>query len=187
MNAIETVYRGYRFRSRLEARWAVFFDALGLRWEFEKEGYELDGVRYLPDFWLADLNLWAEVKPEESTEGEDKLRRLVEAVPSFGVMLRGAPDVEKVYDALAFDISDSSGGMMTYQVQWRQCVLCSTWTLTLDDSRRNIVDCRGEPLRRCKCADNVKPIFGSDLTPLALAVAESRGARFEFGESRGVL
>ncbi len=37
--AIETLYKGYRFRSRLEARWAVFFDALGLKWEYEKEGF----------------------------------------------------------------------------------------------------------------------------------------------------
>ena len=28
--AIETEYCGYRFRSRLEARWAVFLDALGI-------------------------------------------------------------------------------------------------------------------------------------------------------------
>lgn len=28
VKAIDTVYKGYRFRSRLEARWAVFFDAL---------------------------------------------------------------------------------------------------------------------------------------------------------------
>jgi hypothetical protein len=48
---IETHYKGYRFRSRLEARWAVFFDALGLAWEYEPEGFELgDGLRYLPDF-----------------------------------------------------------------------------------------------------------------------------------------
>lgn len=38
---IETLYKGYRFRSRLEARWAVFFDALGLKWEYEKEGFDL--------------------------------------------------------------------------------------------------------------------------------------------------
>lgn len=31
---IETHYNGYRFRSRLEARWAVFFDALGIKPEF---------------------------------------------------------------------------------------------------------------------------------------------------------
>ena len=32
MKAIETEYNGYRFRSRLEARWAVFFDALGIEY-----------------------------------------------------------------------------------------------------------------------------------------------------------
>jgi hypothetical protein len=51
MKPIETRYKGYRFRSRLEARWAVFFDHLGYAWEFEPEGFELsDGRRYLPDF-----------------------------------------------------------------------------------------------------------------------------------------
>ena len=53
LKPIETYYNGYRFRSRLEARWAVFFDALGIKWEYEPEGYELPGgIRYLPDFYL---------------------------------------------------------------------------------------------------------------------------------------
>lgn len=48
---IETIYRGYRFRSRLEARWAVFFDSLGVKYEYEPEGFKLpDGSMYLPDF-----------------------------------------------------------------------------------------------------------------------------------------
>lgn len=48
---IETLYNGYRFRSRLEARWAVFLDSLGVKYEYEPEGFELpDGTRYLPDF-----------------------------------------------------------------------------------------------------------------------------------------
>lgn len=48
---IETIYNGYRFRSRLEARWAVFLDCLGVKYEYEPEGFELpDGTRYLPDF-----------------------------------------------------------------------------------------------------------------------------------------
>jgi hypothetical protein len=51
IKAIETVYKGYRFRSRLEARWAVFFDTLGIEWVYEPEGFETtDGYRYLPDF-----------------------------------------------------------------------------------------------------------------------------------------
>ena len=50
IKAIETKYKGYRFRSRLEARWAVFFDALELDWEYEPQGFNIDGILYLPDF-----------------------------------------------------------------------------------------------------------------------------------------
>lgn len=61
---IETLWKGYRFRSRLEARWAVFFETLGLNWEYEPEGFELpDGSRYLPDFYLPDQGRYIEIKP----------------------------------------------------------------------------------------------------------------------------
>lgn len=63
IKAIETEYKGYRFRSRLEARWAVFFDALEVKWEYETEGYEKDGVKYLPDFYLPESRMFAEIKP----------------------------------------------------------------------------------------------------------------------------
>jgi hypothetical protein len=63
MKAIETQYKGYRFRSRLEARWAVFFDALGVKWTYEHEGFELpNGTRYLPDFYLPDFDEYVEIK-----------------------------------------------------------------------------------------------------------------------------
>jgi len=60
--AIETRYAGCRFRSRLEARWARFFDAAEIEWKYEPEGFELDGVRYLPDFYLPSSETWVEVK-----------------------------------------------------------------------------------------------------------------------------
>lgn len=50
IKAIETYYNGRKFRSRLEARWAVFLDALGVEYEYEPEGFVKDGVCYLPDF-----------------------------------------------------------------------------------------------------------------------------------------
>ena len=59
---IETVHNGYRFRSRLEARWAVFFDELGIKYEYEPEGFEKEGYKYLPDFYLTDTKTWVEVK-----------------------------------------------------------------------------------------------------------------------------
>ena len=61
--ALPTTYRGTTFRSRLEARWAVFFDTLGIRWEYEPEGFALPSGNYLPDFRLPGLNMFAEVKP----------------------------------------------------------------------------------------------------------------------------
>lgn len=76
-NAIETVYNQYRFRSRLEARHAVFFDALGIKYEYEKEGYDLGGTWYLPDFWLPGEDRWVEIKGQAPTEEEiNKARTL---------------------------------------------------------------------------------------------------------------
>jgi hypothetical protein len=63
IKAIETEYNGCLYRSRLEARWAVFFDSLNLSFVYEKEGFEIDGERYLPDFWVNDWNCWIEIKP----------------------------------------------------------------------------------------------------------------------------
>ncbi|MEX3101208.1 MULTISPECIES: hypothetical protein [unclassified Streptomyces] len=64
VHAIETYYAGHLFRSRLEARWAVVFDNLGIRWEYEPQGYRVGGQRraYLPDFHLTGLGWWVEVK-----------------------------------------------------------------------------------------------------------------------------
>jgi hypothetical protein len=71
IQAIQTEYNGYLFRSRLEARWAVFFDTLGLPYNYEHEGFDLKGFGYyLPDFWLPDLECFAEVKPTIFTKEE---------------------------------------------------------------------------------------------------------------------
>lgn len=79
---IETVYNGYRFRSRLEARWAVFFDTLQIRYQYEVEGFDLDGVWYLPDFWLPDYQTWFEVKGESpDQEATNKALRLGQTYP----------------------------------------------------------------------------------------------------------
>lgn len=58
---IPTRYRGRQYRSRLEARWAAFFDLLG--WQFEYEPFDLP--RWIPDFVLigAKANALVEVKP----------------------------------------------------------------------------------------------------------------------------
>lgn len=71
MKPIETAYAGSLFRSRLEARWTVFFDTLGIEWQYEPQGFELPSGRYyLPDFWLPDSRAWFEVKGPRPTADE---------------------------------------------------------------------------------------------------------------------
>ncbi len=71
IKAIETQYKGYRFRSRLEAKWAVLFERLGIEWEYEKEGYDLgEAGWYLPDFWLPELKCFVEIKGDDPAESE---------------------------------------------------------------------------------------------------------------------
>ncbi len=75
IKAIETRYKGFHFRSRLEARWAVFFDAMGWQWRYEPQGYDIGGEYYLPDFWVDRIG-WVEVK---GALGEFELARLLDA------------------------------------------------------------------------------------------------------------
>lgn len=97
IQAIETSYKGYRFRSRLEARWAVFFDAMEITWRYEPEGYHLpDGQMYLPDFWLPQVSMFAEVKPAQFTEDE---RRRSAQLPFPCLMLDGLPEERGYLDA----------------------------------------------------------------------------------------
>jgi hypothetical protein len=74
---IETWYNGYRFRSRTEARWAVFFDALAVPFSYEQEGFDLWGSWYLPDFWLPEQSLWLEIKGRSPIEPEQRLAWLL--------------------------------------------------------------------------------------------------------------
>jgi hypothetical protein len=75
---IETKYKGYKFRSRLEARWAVFFDAVGIEWEYETEGYQFDdGTKYLPDFYLPESKQFFEVKGIMTETDMQKIKKLI--------------------------------------------------------------------------------------------------------------
>lgn len=75
---IETMYAGTRFRSRLEARWACFFD--GIKWRWEYEPFDADG--YIPDFLVFGVQqMLVEVKPASS------VRELMDEVPKIRAAL----------------------------------------------------------------------------------------------------
>ena len=71
IKAIETVYQGNRFRSRLAAQWAVFFDAVGIRYKHMTNGYDLGLGSTI--FWISGYRnlrclsrLWVRIQLQRS-------------------------------------------------------------------------------------------------------------------------
>ena len=114
--AIETQYKGYRFRSRLEARWAVFFDAAKIQYDYELEGYEIgDGERYLPDFYLPQFQIFVEIKPQGMTkeqieEAEEKCKKLRTVSGKAIFITYGDPATDTWGKFFGWDSCDSGGG-----------------------------------------------------------------------------
>jgi hypothetical protein len=110
IRAIDTEYAGHLFRSRLEARWAYVFDLMKIRWEYEPEGFEVNArltdpscdtrFRYLPDFWLPDLKVWAEVKGTLRSEVE--LLKLVDAAAGLSCSHDGCGYESGGHDTILF-------------------------------------------------------------------------------------
>lgn len=112
IEAKPTNYRGHLFRSRLEARWAVFFDSLQIRWRYEPAAFDLGFATlndtqvylggYIPDFYLPSLEAWVEVKPliphSDSIEWA-KVRRLVKHIckGSSGFIFSSLPRMAFVF------------------------------------------------------------------------------------------
>jgi hypothetical protein len=73
IKAIATTYRQYEFRSRLEAKWAAFFDLCKWRWSYEP----MDFNGWIPDFVIGERPVLVEVKPflhiDEFREAIDKI------------------------------------------------------------------------------------------------------------------
>jgi hypothetical protein len=94
---IETRFRGYHFRSRLEARWFAFFEAIGVRAEYEPQGFVTSSGAYLPDFFVNEWRTWIEIKPwlaaTELASHCCKLRDVEKATSQCALVVYGPPDL----------------------------------------------------------------------------------------------
>ena len=186
LKAIETVYRGCRFRSRTEARWAVFFDHIWIRWSFEQQGYQLqDGTRYLPDFEFHDQKLFVEVKPGEPTDEEQNIcRRLAKESGNAVAILGGSPYQERgeaTYQAWLYSARFPQG-----QDGWRfaTCHQCGTAALILPLVHSNLrpVQWVRSPEKH-RTGENKETCWLDDASAaVTAAYAAATSARFEHGE-----
>lgn len=162
--AIETRYRGFRFRSRLEARWAIYLDQLGVPWDYEREGFDLGSRWHLPDFWLPQQRAWLEIKPREALDTPD--------ATATAALLAAQQDADAfvVYGDPADYVAHwfVPSGHRAPPVQWQACPVCDAWGLVCD-----LVDLP------CAC---VRRAWYAAYAANEHAAATARGARFEHGE-----
>ena len=133
LKAIPTTYKGITFRSKLEAKWAVVFDELGVKWRYEAEGYELpSGNRYLPDFLLEcygtrgdydcePFDLWVEVKGIMTESDAKKIREFVhnDGGEMNPVLILGdIPYPHSGYFPFEIDSYDPMNGVNIYQFNY---------------------------------------------------------------------
>lgn len=183
IRAIDTKYNGYRFRSRLEARWAVFFDSLRIEYEYEKEGFKLPSGQYLPDFWLPELRsgVWVEIKPSDKKSDATHRRRITELAAHTGqevILFKGDPlsGVERYARtgwpgaAGSTDLSHSLSG---YDSPYLFCICPTCGAAGLE------YEGRAERI----CAHGAGDKHRNPSHPrIMTAATAARQARFEFGE-----
>ncbi len=90
----ETRYSGVLFRSRLEARWAAYFDLLSWHWEYEP--IDLDG--WTPDFLLDIPCSHSECVDYPAGPVSGAHRLLIEVKPYFKIeKFKGHPCMDYFY------------------------------------------------------------------------------------------
>lgn len=96
IKSIPTTYGGVRFRSRLEARWAAFFDLAKVKWDYEP--FDLEG--WAPDFMLRTpvCSILVEVKPVDAANFDGNYEPFQKAFDYWSqhqVLLLGISPIEK--------------------------------------------------------------------------------------------
>lgn len=202
IKAIETKYKGYRFRSRLEARWAVFFDECGIKWEYEPEGYDLDSGYYLPDFFLPEIGggTWIEVKPNadfgKGTNEKQKVVDLASGTGKQGMIVKGLP--LEGFNGDPFWEQPGAEDGTAYWMCWGQSEDGPYFFCVCPDCEKVGIEFDGRGARVCKgkkCSKHTKRWDGAAARchedkwysahhpKLIWAAEKARSARFEHGET----
>ena len=186
LKAINTLYNGYLFRSRLEARWAVFFDAAGIKYEYEPEGFELpSGDRYLPDFYLPEQEMFVEVKGPVLTDYDKQrieefrhnLNRDDDNRPARGLLiLREIPTHVKVMLWQIQPAWEHDGtGALGWDGPYLFCVcpICGRVGIEIEGAGADV----------CPHGYTDRPSRNPSHPKLLAAYQRARAARFEHGET----
>lgn len=186
MKAIETSYKGYRFRSRTEARWAIFFDTVGVSYQYEPEGFDLgEHGCYLPDFRIPSVNVWVEIKGVPPTDHE------FEIAFSLHEQETGYKDSDPatlycLYGRMRDLIAERSPTRLQDAIAApKMIILCGS---PGDNLESHMVTRRDSTMRLFSIKDHMIPdlvsSLGGNTEKVHDAISKSRAARFEFEDSQ---
>jgi len=140
LGVVPVKYNGTSYRSTTEARWAVFFDAMQIPYQYEYETYDLgDGGWYLPDFWLPVQNCFIEIKGKKPTKDEeDKARNLAAVTHNKVYIFFGLlkpvhfQDCDGAYGYFPFFIDGTNDWDVHWDngQEWTACPLCGSVDIT---------------------------------------------------------
>jgi hypothetical protein len=171
---IETIHAGYRFRARDEARWSIFFETLDVEYRYELEGYDFDGIRYLPDFWLREQNCWIEIKGPEPSEDELQKARLLSLYTEKPVYIFFG-DIWLVSQQKYGGAYRCSGTQWEREYYWYECHTCKM--VEPASSREN-----GSFPCQCSITLTNRSTYNNASNRLLAAYRAARQARFEHRE-----
>lgn len=194
IESIDTHYDGHKFRSRIEAKWAVFFNSMDIEYLYEPEGFELpSGDRYLPDFYLPDVGMrstedtgvWIEVKSiidsDSGWDGEpfDTLTEFAKAKKEPVALLVGEVGNGVMDNSDIYEIQDYDGNILIdHPMVIVECVSCGRIKIEFQES--NYMTCEQCYSRMAGHASDQFSRIGS--LKIEGAVDDANYARFEHGE-----
>lgn len=170
MKSIPTTHNGIKFRSRTEARWAVFLEVLKIKFDYEPDGFDLDGLFYLPDFWLPKQEIWLEIKPvaPNATE-QEKAFRLANHTKKNVLIQAGSPSVPDLnYDQNQIATCHFPGHQQDFPCYWTRCDSCGAMDMAFDGRTERL---------KCACPDR-GPRYNFEAPELIMAYG--RAASHEF-------
>lgn len=200
---IETIYKGYKFRSRLEARWAFFFDLCEIPYRYESEGYVLeDGTYYFPDFYLPWFHAFVEIKPSkmDADERKEAIRKCELLGKKDGCIIlfcEGDPYEENIHVYCHYEKNGLYGGVRWFESNfyvgaWYAFNTQTTYAgysggkrhITLSAKTYNKVDTyHFFDSKRKECSVDQFERMTNYRDDLKSCAMEARQARFEHGET----
>ena len=126
----KTKYGPNLFETVLEARWAVFFDCLGVKYIYEPEYAEVETgcrvVHHKPDFLLPELNKYVEIKPSKPYEMENiKAAGWSKYIGDIIILFNLNPPKEKLENGWLFSYEEPcSMPILSEDIWWGECPKC---------------------------------------------------------------